>query len=130
MPHQPPITPPSARPRSRKDRGPRVRAVHPAAAPFITRAIPPYEMLGEEQLADIERHADRILEEIGMEIRGDDAAVRLWKEAGAEIDGTCRVRVPAGLARPEPGPAAGWRCAARSPARNPARWPSSSCPPA
>src|SRR5450432_412036 len=92
-------TPPAARPRSRKGRGPRVRTVHPAAAPFITRAIPPYEMLGEEPLADIERHADRILEEIGMEIRGDDAAIRLWKNAGAEIDGSCRVRVPAGLAR-------------------------------
>ena len=91
--------PPAARSRPRKERVPRVRALHPAATAFITRAIPPYEMLGEEQLADIERHADRILEEIGMEIRGDDTAIRLWRNAGAEIEGECRVRVPAGLAR-------------------------------
>src|ERR1700681_2348653 len=92
-------TRPPARSRSRKDRGPRVRAIHPAAAPFIRRAIPPYEMLGEEQLADIEQHADRILQEIGMEIRGDNPAIRLWKDAGADVKGECRVRVPAGLAR-------------------------------
>ena len=47
----------------------------------------------------IETHADRILQEIGMEIRGDDAALRLWKEAGADIEGASRVRVPIGLAR-------------------------------
>ena len=77
----------------------RVRAVHPAAATFITRVIPPYEMLDEEQLVNIETHADRILQEIGMEIRGDADAIRLWKEAGAEIVGESRVRIPTGLAR-------------------------------
>jgi trimethylamine---corrinoid protein Co-methyltransferase len=77
----------------------RLRAAHPAAATFITRAIPPYEMLDEEQLVSIEAHADRILQEIGMEIRGDADAIRLWKDAGAEIDGESRVRVPMGLAR-------------------------------
>jgi trimethylamine---corrinoid protein Co-methyltransferase len=76
-----------------------VRATHPAAGPFITRAIPPYEMLGEEQLVIIEQHADRLLEEIGLEIRGDGQALRLWKEAGASIEGETRVHVPAGLAR-------------------------------
>ena len=44
-------------------------------------------------------HADRILQEIGMEIRGDATAIRLWKDAGAEIEGESRVRVPMGLAR-------------------------------
>jgi trimethylamine--corrinoid protein Co-methyltransferase len=77
----------------------RLRAAHPAAATFITRAIPPYEMLDEEQLVSIEAHADRILQEIGMEIRGDADAILLWKDAGAEIDGESRVRVPMGLAR-------------------------------
>jgi trimethylamine---corrinoid protein Co-methyltransferase len=77
----------------------RVRATHPAAAPFITRSSPPYEMLEEEQLLTIERHADRILEEIGMEIRGDAEAIRLWRAAGAQIEGDARVRIPAGLAR-------------------------------
>ncbi|MFI4891250.1 MAG: trimethylamine methyltransferase family protein, partial [Steroidobacterales bacterium] len=77
----------------------RVRAVHPAAATFITRIIPPYEMLDEEQLVNIETHADRILQEIGMEIRGDREALRLWKDAGADIEGESRVRIPMGLAR-------------------------------
>jgi len=77
----------------------RARAMHPARAPFITRAAPPYGMLDEEQLVLIEQHADRILEEIGMEIRGDTEAIRLWRDAGAKIDGETRVRVPAGLAR-------------------------------
>ncbi len=77
----------------------RVRAAHPATATFITRVIPPYEMLDEEQLVNIETHADRILQEIGMEIRGDADAIRLWKEAGAEIVGESRVRIPMGLAR-------------------------------
>ena len=92
-------TPIPPRGRARREGRHRVRATHPAATPFITRAIPPYEMLDEEQLRQIETHADRILQEIGMEIRGDDAALRLWKEAGADIEGASRVRVPIGLAR-------------------------------
>jgi trimethylamine--corrinoid protein Co-methyltransferase len=91
-------TPVPARPRTRRDGRHRVRAVHPAVAPFITRALPPYEMLREEQLVAIEAQADRILQEIGMEIRGDAAAIQLWKDAGADIEGE-RIRVPAGLAR-------------------------------
>ena len=42
-----------------------------------------------------ELHADCI-EEIGMEIRGDPDAIRMWKEAGADIERDTRVRVPAG----------------------------------
>jgi trimethylamine---corrinoid protein Co-methyltransferase len=91
-------TPVPARSRTRRDGRHRVRAVHPAVAPFITRVLPPYEMLREEQLVAIEAQADRILQEIGMEIRGDAAAIQLWKDAGAEIEGE-RIRVPAGLAR-------------------------------
>lgn len=56
-------------------------------------------MLAEEQLVSIERHADRLLEEIGLEIRGDTEALGLWKAAGASIEGDTRVHVPAGLAR-------------------------------
>jgi trimethylamine--corrinoid protein Co-methyltransferase len=83
----------------RRRRQPKVRATHPAAAPFINRVIPPYEMLGEEALTAIEEHADRILEEIGLEIRGDPDAIALWRAAGATIENDCRVRVPKGLAR-------------------------------
>jgi trimethylamine--corrinoid protein Co-methyltransferase len=56
-------------------------------------------MLEEEQLVAIETHADRLLEEIGMEIRGDPEAIDLWRGAGADIEGGTRVRVPRGLAR-------------------------------
>jgi len=56
-------------------------------------------MLGEEALTTIEEHADRILEEIGLEIRGDPDAIALWRAAGATIENDCRVRVPKGLAR-------------------------------
>jgi trimethylamine--corrinoid protein Co-methyltransferase len=96
-PQQPPTA--AARARPRREGRQRVRPVNPMIAPFIKRAIPPYEMLDEEQLVAVERHADRILQEIGMEIRGDPAAIRLWKDAGADIDGESRVRVPMGLAR-------------------------------
>jgi trimethylamine--corrinoid protein Co-methyltransferase len=75
------------------------RAFRPAGPAYITRAIPPCELLSAEGLESIERHADRLLEEIGLEIRGDAQAIRLWREAGASISGEWRVHVPAGLAR-------------------------------
>ena len=40
-----------------------------ASVPYITRKIPLTEMLGEEGLAIIERNADTLLEEIGIEFR-------------------------------------------------------------
>ncbi len=56
-------------------------------------------MLSEDALATIEDHADRLLQDIGLEIRGDADAIRLWREAGADVEDDCRVRVPKGLAR-------------------------------
>ena len=70
----------------------------PAAPAYIKRVIPPYEMLGEEGLVALENEADRILEEIGFEIRGDDEAIALFKKAGASVDGQ-RMRFPRGLIR-------------------------------
>jgi trimethylamine--corrinoid protein Co-methyltransferase len=75
------------------------RAQQPTAPAFITRRLPPYELLGEEGLRAIEAHADLLLQEIGMEIRGDPAALALWQRAGAAIAEGCRVHVPRGLAR-------------------------------
>jgi trimethylamine--corrinoid protein Co-methyltransferase len=71
----------------------------PQAPAYITRALPPYALLSEEGLVTIESRADQLLEEIGMEIRGDDVALGLWRDAGASITDGCRVHVPAGLAR-------------------------------
>ena len=40
-----------------------------ASIPYITRAIPTTEILGEEGLALIERNADSLLQEVGIEFR-------------------------------------------------------------
>ena len=62
------------------------------------RRIPTYEVLDDEALTLIETHADWILKEIGIEFRGDDVALDLFKEAGATVDGP-RVRFDPGHAR-------------------------------
>ncbi|MBF2759875.1 MAG: trimethylamine methyltransferase family protein [Ectothiorhodospiraceae bacterium AqS1] len=75
----------------------RSAASAPEAA-FITRRIPVYEALSNEGLELIERNAETILEEVGVEFRDDLEALELWRDAGADIDGE-RVRIPRGLAR-------------------------------
>jgi len=62
------------------------------------RMISAYSLLHEEQLAAIEAQADWILATIGVEFRGDDEALRLFREAGAQVDGQ-RVRFEPGHAR-------------------------------
>jgi len=66
--------------------------------PYITRQIPYYEVLTEEGLAIIERNADTILEEIGIDFRDDPESLEIWKAAGASVDGE-RVRFPRGMCR-------------------------------
>jgi trimethylamine--corrinoid protein Co-methyltransferase len=66
--------------------------------PYITRKIPRYEVLGEEGLALIERNADTILEEIGIDFRDDPETLSIWKAAGADVQGE-RVRMPQGMCR-------------------------------
>ncbi|WP_420549559.1 trimethylamine methyltransferase family protein [Curvivirga sp.] len=70
---------------SRRQRGGAAAAERPhLEVPYITRNIPPYEILDEENLIKIEETADRILAEVGVEIHGDDEAIRLFTEAGAK----------------------------------------------
>ncbi|MEZ5444627.1 MAG: trimethylamine methyltransferase family protein [Gammaproteobacteria bacterium] len=69
-----------------------------ASVPYITRRIPYYEVLDEEGLALIERNADTILEEIGLEFREDDEVLEIWRKAGADVQDT-RVRFPRGMLR-------------------------------
>jgi trimethylamine---corrinoid protein Co-methyltransferase len=71
---------------------------HAVREPFLTRTLAPFEVLSEEGLSTIEQNADRILQEVGLEFRGDPDAVRLLHDAGADVDGE-RVRFPDGLAR-------------------------------
>lgn len=69
----------------------------PAAPAFITRVIPEYELLGEEGLDLIEKNADTILRETGINFNYPPA-LRLFKEAGADVDGE-RVRFATGMCR-------------------------------
>ena len=66
--------------------------------PFITRTLRPFEVLSEEGLALIEHNADTILEELGIDFRGHPDALRLFADAGADVQGE-RVHFPRDLAR-------------------------------
>jgi trimethylamine---corrinoid protein Co-methyltransferase len=68
------------------------------SVPYVTRKIPCYEVLGEEGLAIIERNADTILEEVGIDFRDDAEALALFRNAGCDVKGE-RVHFPRGLAR-------------------------------
>lgn len=93
-----------AAPRTRRSAGGREakRAARSArsaqSVPYITRKIPYFEVLDEESLATIERNANIILEEIGIDFRDDAEALDIWRKAGAEITGE-RVRFPGGMCR-------------------------------
>ncbi|NOR60906.1 MAG: trimethylamine methyltransferase [Rhodobacteraceae bacterium] len=71
--------------------------------PYITRGLPPYELLGEESLCTIEATAERIMAEIGLEFRDDPETVALYRAAGAEVEhiseASWRLRFPRGLVR-------------------------------
>ena len=68
------------------------------ALPYLTRAIPPHEILGEEGLATIENNADTILEEVGIEVVEYPEALAIYEANGADVQGT-RVRFPKGMCR-------------------------------
>ncbi|MBJ7469252.1 MAG: trimethylamine methyltransferase family protein, partial [Rhodoferax sp.] len=98
------LTDADSAPRTRRSAGGREakRALRSArsaqASPFITRNIPFYEVLDEEGLAIIERNANTILEEVGIDFRDDAEALDIWRKAGAEVTGE-RVRFPGGMCR-------------------------------
>ncbi len=63
----------------------------------LRSALPPYEPFTTTEIDMIERHADRILDEVGVEFRGDEEALELFRAAGARVEGE-RVRFDPGLA--------------------------------
>ena len=69
----------------------------PVITPYITRKIPVYELVSEQGLETIEKNADTILQEIGIDFRYPPA-LTLFREAGADIQGE-RVRFPEGMCR-------------------------------
>ena len=101
----------------RSARAERRRGGKTAAPPgVIARRIPAYELLDEDALLRLEAHADWILREIGIEFRGDDEALRLFRGAGATVTGE-RVRLDTGMARALCGTApARFRMVGRDPA--------------
>lgn len=74
------------------------QAANAAAAPYINRKIPLTELCGEDGLATIEANADTVLQEIGIDFKGDPEVLVMWRDAGADVDGE-RVRFPKGLLR-------------------------------
>ena len=73
-------------------------AVSFETAKYIERNIPNFEILNDEALEIIERNADIVLEEIGVNFPDNPEALELWRAAGATVTGD-RVRIPRGLAR-------------------------------
>ena len=53
--------------------------------PFITRGIPPYDLLNSDSLDMIEATAEKIMSEIGIEFRDDPETVRLFRQAGGKV---------------------------------------------
>jgi trimethylamine--corrinoid protein Co-methyltransferase len=89
--------------RGRRGRGGReerrsAASAAPVSAPYITRKIPCFEVVDEEGLEIIERNADTILEEVGIEFRDMPEALEILRQGGAEIDGVT-ARFPRGLCR-------------------------------
>jgi trimethylamine--corrinoid protein Co-methyltransferase len=66
--------------------------------PYIQRKIGYFDVLGEEGLSLIEENADTILQEIGMEFRGDPEILEIFRQAGADVAGE-RVRFERGMCR-------------------------------
>ena len=73
-------------------------ATHIETAKFIERNIPSLDLLHDEALDIIERNAERMLEEIGVDFVDNPSALARWRDAGADIDDH-RVRIPPGLAQ-------------------------------
>lgn len=89
---------PSRRTRGgRSARAQRAAAANHREAKALVNRLPPYEPFSETQIDAIERHADRILDEVGVEFRNDEEAIELFRAAGARVEGE-RVRFEPGLA--------------------------------
>ena len=66
--------------------------------PYIHRQLEPTDVLTAEAVELIEHNADILMEEIGVEYSDDAEALAMWKDAGADVQGT-RVHFPKGLCR-------------------------------
>jgi trimethylamine--corrinoid protein Co-methyltransferase len=85
--------PPHRQGRAARRNGPKL-----AAPIFQRRLINPFNLLNEQALSAIEKQAEWLLENIGVEFRGDEVALELFRNVGAKVVGE-RVQFEAGLAR-------------------------------
>ena len=74
-----------ARQRGRRRRRDAPQEPPAPAAPYIQRKIGVFTLLDEDGLALIERNADRILAEIGMDFRGDPECLEIFRRAGFAV---------------------------------------------
>ncbi|MEM6986326.1 MAG: trimethylamine methyltransferase family protein [Pseudomonadota bacterium] len=73
---------------ARRTRKPRARAESAPAAPaYITRTLPFFDPLDEEQFSVIEGQVDWMLENVGIAFRDDPVALTIWKNAGVTPGG-------------------------------------------
>ncbi|WP_174822475.1 trimethylamine methyltransferase family protein [Ruegeria atlantica] len=88
---------PNLRRAVRRGRSSRQSNAQVVVSPRVRR-IPVFELLNDNALLAIEAQADWILENIGVEFRGDTAALDLLAAAGASVEGE-RIKFVPGLAR-------------------------------
>ena len=73
-------------------------AISVETSKFIERSIPNIEFINLESIELIEEKAELVLETIGVKFLNNQKALKLWKEAGADVTGEL-VKIPRGLAR-------------------------------
>ncbi|UWQ92593.1 trimethylamine methyltransferase family protein [Rhodobacteraceae bacterium M382] len=82
----------------RRERMAARKAAQSLSVPYTLRRIGLVSLIDDEAITIIERNADRILDEIGMEFRGDPETLELFAKHGARVDGE-RVRFDPGWCR-------------------------------
>ncbi len=71
------------------------QSVEVRAWPVLKRTVPVYEILSEDRLEALHQASLRLLSEVGIDFRDDEAAA-MWRDAGADVRGH-RVRIPEAL---------------------------------
>jgi len=66
--------------------------------PYLERRLAPIDMLGDDDLAQIEDNAETILAEVGVAFQDTPEALDLWRRAGADVDDEL-VKFPKGMCR-------------------------------
>ncbi len=64
------------------------------ASPFVRRKLPFFDVLDEEAVLKLEAQIDWLLQDVGIAFQDDPEALRIWKDAEAQIEGDI-VRAPA-----------------------------------